>query len=190
LTEDNIVETRPVVKLWFETDEGYVFGEGTFELLDRIEQLGTIAEAASSMKMSYRQAWGILKKVERRLGELLVETSRGGAHGGGGARLTPLGKRLLRQYRIEKEIVETDKEDLWRWEDLSRKLSARNKLDAEVISVETGEVASVVKVRVSAPTFMTAVITKEAAEELELREGVRVQAVVKATSVMIGRVQD
>ncbi|UCD72596.1 MAG: TOBE domain-containing protein [Candidatus Bathyarchaeota archaeon] len=187
MAEEQDIITKPVVKLWLETEKGYVFGEGAFELLGKIEKYGTISKAATSMNMSYRQAWGILKKVEKRLGEPLVETKRGGAYGGGRSTLTPLGRRILQQYCVEKEIIQIKRDDDLRWEDLSRKLSTRNQLDAEVISVENRDVTSIVKVRISAPTLVTAVITREAAEELSLKKGTRVQASMKATSVMIDR---
>lgn len=43
-------------KLWLEEGE-HVFGEGLFELLQEIDRLGSINQAARSLKMSYRQAW-------------------------------------------------------------------------------------------------------------------------------------
>ena len=190
MVKSESAELKPVLKFWFETGKGYVFGEGAFKLLDRIEKHGTISAAAASMNMSYRQAWGILKKIERRLGEPLVEAKRGGSHGGGKAVLTPLGRRVLRKYSVEKETLEVTREDEWGWEDLSRKLSARNKIDAEVISVERGDVASIVRVKISVPSVMTAIITRDAVEELGLKEGAKVQVVVKATSVMIGKTEE
>ena len=119
-----------------------------------------------------------------------MEAKRGGAHGGGKAILTPLGQRVLRKYCMEKELLEVTRDDEWGWEDLSRRLSARNKIDAEVVSVEKGDVASIVKVKISAPAVVTAVITRDAVEELDLKEGARVQVVVKATSVMIGKAEE
>jgi len=177
---------KPVVKLWLETEKGYVFGEGTFNLLDRIERFGTISKAASSMNMSYRQAWGILKKIESRLGESLVETRRGGAHGGGRTTLTPLGREALRQYLTEREAVQRAKEDVQWWRGLSKVIDAGKMLNAEVVAVEKGDVAAVVKLRISTPTVMTAIIPMEAMEELDLTKGADVKVVVKVTSLMIG----
>lgn len=190
LVREESVETRPVVKLWLETEKGYVFGEGTFELLHRIDKFGTISKAATSMNMSYRQAWGILKKVEDRLGEPLVETRRGGAQGGGKSVLTSLGRSILHQYGIEKQIVEGIQKDEWGLKSLPKELKARNKFDAEVISVESGDIASIVKIRIRSPILLTAVIAKEIAEELDLKEGATVQAIMKATSVKIGRTEE
>jgi molybdate transport system regulatory protein len=190
LVEKQEIETKPVVKLWLETKKGYVFGEGAFELLDRIEKYGTISKAALSMHMSYRQAWGILKKVEKRLGEPLVETKRGGAFGGGKSTLTHLGRKILQQYCVEKGIIQKTREDDPRWKGLSNKLSVRNKLDAEVINVESDDIASTVEIRISAPALITAVVTNKTAEELGLKKGEKVQLSMKATSIMIGDIEE
>ena len=67
------------------------------------------------------------------------------------------------------------------------KLSARNQISGTVMEIEIGPVTARVKVRVEAPVVITAVITREAAEELRLKVGDKVQAIVKATEVMIGK---
>ncbi len=66
------------------------------------------------------------------------------------------------------------------------KFSARNKLEGTVKEVKPGAVMSIVKVQVGDNVIESA-ITKEAVEELGLKPGDRVIAVVKATSVMIMR---
>jgi molybdopterin-binding protein len=55
-----------------------------------------------------------------------------------------------------------------------------------VRSVEVGGVMALVEVE-AGPFLVTAAVTRDAVEELQLREGVRVAATVKATSVMIER---
>jgi molybdate transport system regulatory protein len=48
--------------------------------------------------MSYRYAWGVIKKIEKELGIVLVETYKGGTEGGGGARVTEQGLELMKLY--------------------------------------------------------------------------------------------
>lgn len=67
------------------------------------------------------------------------------------------------------------------------KLSARNKLKGKVKSVEKGIITSKVKITISTPVTITAVITKEAVEELKLKKGDTVEAVVKATEVIVAK---
>ncbi|MGA2664512.1 MAG: TOBE domain-containing protein [Nitrososphaerales archaeon] len=67
------------------------------------------------------------------------------------------------------------------------KLSARNKMAGKVESVEKGAVAAVVKVSVVDPFTITAMITKEAADELGLKKGDKVSVVVKSTEVILAK---
>jgi molybdate transport repressor ModE-like protein len=90
--------THPNFKVWLETDEGYAFGPGVYSILREIRCKGTLRGAASSLGMSYRFAWGMIRKAEERLGAPLVESHKGGSAGGGGARLTSLGEQFVDQY--------------------------------------------------------------------------------------------
>ncbi len=53
--------------------------------------------------------------------------------------------------------------------------------------IEKGEVASTVKIEITKPSVITAMITKEAVEELGLKEGDKVEAVIKATEVLVSK---
>jgi len=64
-------------------------------------------------------------------------------------------------------------------------ISARNKLEGVVTKIEKGTVASTVKIEISKSANLTSMITKEAVEELNLKEGDKVEAVIKATEVLI-----
>ena len=65
------------------------------------------------------------------------------------------------------------------------KISARNIVAGKVALVEKGAVAAVVKVEVKQPFTFTAMITKEAAEDLKLKKGDDVSVMVKSTEVII-----
>lgn len=90
-------------KFWLETEEGYIFGEGPFQLLHKISECGTLSGAASEMGMSYRHAWGIVKEVENKMRMSLLKTHKGGTQGGGGAELTEEAKELVSRYLHLKE---------------------------------------------------------------------------------------
>jgi len=66
-------------------------------------------------------------------------------------------------------------------------ISARNKLEGVVTKIENGKVASTVKIEITESTNLTSMITKEAVEELNLKEGDKVEAVIKATEIMISK---
>lgn len=64
------------------------------------------------------------------------------------------------------------------------KYGARNKITATVKSVKRGDVMSLVKFDVKEPTEMASVLTTESLEDLNLKEGDRVQLIVKAIHVL------
>lgn len=66
-------------------------------------------------------------------------------------------------------------------------MSARNQLDGVVARVEHGSVMSTVVIRLPGGEEVTAAITKESAEALELTEGDAVKAIIKATEVMVAK---
>ena len=67
------------------------------------------------------------------------------------------------------------------------KLSARNQFKGKVVSVEKGVITAKVKIEVEMPVTVTAVITKDSTEELDLKVGDEVVAIVKSTEVMIAK---
>jgi molybdate transport system regulatory protein len=89
-------------KVWIEVGGEVVAGDGKINLLERIEETGSIQKAAGEIGMSYRHAWGFLQKMEKRGGIKLVVTQIGGREGGG-AKLTPQGKDFLRRYSAFRE---------------------------------------------------------------------------------------
>lgn len=78
-------------------------GPGRTELLARIGETASIAQAARDMGMSYMKAWKLIQSMNRCFREPLIEVRRGGK-AGGAARLTPTGEAALGLYRqMEKE---------------------------------------------------------------------------------------
>lgn len=69
-------------------------GPGKLMLLQKIDELGSISAAGREMKMSYRQAWGLIHQLNGAFREPVVRSQAGGEMGGG-ARLTEFGKLLL-----------------------------------------------------------------------------------------------
>lgn len=92
------MKLKPRYKFWLETEDGYVFGQGPFELLNGIQEKRTLTASAKDLNMSYRHAWEIIKQIERKMGQAILDTYKGGKRGGGGAELTQTGKELLETY--------------------------------------------------------------------------------------------
>ena len=85
------------LKVWLEQEGEVVAGDGKVRLLKLIERHGSIQKAAQENGMSYRHAWGAIRKMEMRSGLKLVETQAGG-RAGGGARLTAPGRDFVARY--------------------------------------------------------------------------------------------
>lgn len=85
-------------KLWLSsvTGEG-IIEEDRYKLLQLIKERGSLRAAASEMKISYRKAWGDLKKAEELLGYELIIRQRGGKDGGQ-SQLTGKAIKLLEAY--------------------------------------------------------------------------------------------
>lgn len=81
-----------------EKDGELYLGWGRVILLERIEELGSIAKAARSMRLGYRNAWLWLEAMNRLAPAPVVETNVGGV-GGGHTRLTDEGRKVIGQYR-------------------------------------------------------------------------------------------
>lgn len=65
--------------------------------LEYIREFGSITKAAAAMGFSYRKAWGLVDEMNEVANSPLVTTQTGGK-GGGGARLTPEGERIVELY--------------------------------------------------------------------------------------------
>ena len=96
----------PRFRLWLCTeDDRSPFGHGKWRLLAAIQREGSLSAAAASLDISYRKAWGDLRKAEDALGVKLITPHRGGA-AGGGTGLTDEGRRWLEAYdRFEAEVA-------------------------------------------------------------------------------------
>ena len=66
-------------------------------------------------------------------------------------------------------------------------LSARNQLRGRISAVTLGTVMAEVTVDIGGGNTLVSAITRASAESMDLREGMDVVAVIKATEVLIGK---
>jgi len=119
--------------LWLETEKGLFFGPGRAELLDLIERFGSLRKAAEELGMSYRAAWGKIKKTEEVLGFKLID--KAGSYKEG-YRLTDTGRAMRKkftQWRLEvEEYALSGARDIFTCEVITKEESdARVKGDVE-----------------------------------------------------------
>jgi molybdopterin-binding protein len=67
------------------------------------------------------------------------------------------------------------------------KLSARNILKGKVVQVTKGQTTAHVRIEIGGGAVVTASITNEAVDELQLKTGDSAYAVIKASDVMVAR---
>ena len=89
-------------RVWVEKDGKLYLGWGRIVLLEKIEELGSIAAAARAMKLGYRNAWLWVDAMNRLAPAPLVEKAIGGENGGH-ARVTEEGKKAIAQYKELRE---------------------------------------------------------------------------------------
>jgi len=67
------------------------------------------------------------------------------------------------------------------------KLSARNQIRGKIAAVQKGQTTAHVRLDIGNGVIVTASITNEAVDELDLKAGDEATAIVKASDVMIGK---
>jgi molybdate transport system regulatory protein len=178
----------PKFKLWLSEGTHDVIGEGGVSLLKAINEFGSITAAAKKIGMSYRFAWNQIKEIERATNQTILKTKIGGENGGS-AELTTQAKEILNEYDRTNKYLSQVLKDKERWEWIGLKISARNRLEGVIEDIEKGPVTSKIKIKIkiNKPVTVTAVITKEAVDDLKLSTGDIVEAVIKSTEVMISK---
>lgn len=178
---------KPSGKIWIEIQGKPILGKGGAEILREIDARQSLSKAAEKLGMSYRYLWNYLQEIQEAVGENVVETHKGGKTGGGGAKLTDVGKALLEEYTRLEGYLEEFLSHPSNVEVVRLKLSARNQLKGKIVAVEKGVITAKVKLEIKVPATVTAVITKEAAEDLGLKVGDEATAIIKSTEILIGK---
>ena len=154
-------------------------------LLAHIAEQGSITRAAKSAGLSYKAAWDAIDELNNLAQKPLVERSVGGK-GGGGAKLTAEGERVLRLYQrlqvLQAQVLGSD-EDASDFNLLGRlmlRTSARNQLHGQVIAIESYGRNDMIRLQLSGALSLSAQITHDSTLRLELETGVEVVALIKA----------
>lgn len=94
------------VKIWIEdNEENLVFGGGKTQILELIDETGSISEASKRAGMNYKKAWSHIKILQEYIDDELVIVSKG--RNSGGTTLTPKAKELVENFKqLREEIKE------------------------------------------------------------------------------------
>ncbi len=171
-------------KVWIAEDGKPIIGAGKVALLKVIDEERSLKKACEKLKISYKHAWNVLNTMNERIGEDVVRTVRGGKNQG--TFLTDKGRKLIEEYERNDQFVQDTMKDEVSWENIGLKLSARNKIPGRITRVEKEGLVSKVTIEVD-PSVLTSIITSDAVDRLELKEGDQVFAIIKSTEVLVGK---
>lgn len=166
------------------------------ELIEAVDQLGSIAAAAKRLGLSYKGAWDIVQGLNNLFATPLIEAASGGK-AGGAARATVRGREVAIAFRrVQAEIdaavakLETNlsgesARDLF-WS-LGMRTSARNALRGAVSRITEGAVNSEVGLKIADGVELTAILTKHSVAELGLAVGKPAIALIKSSFILLAK---
>lgn len=182
-------------QIWLTAGERSIGGHGRMDLLSRIAELGSISQAAKSMKMSYKAAWDAVDHMNNLAGQPLVHRTTGGK-GGGSTVLTERGMQLIENFKqledmhqrfLQQLSLHANRmaDDLLVIRRLGMKTSARNQFFGTVKTVAKGAVNDEVQLEIPGGHLITATVTSASVKELGLTQGAEAFALIKASSIIL-----
>jgi molybdate transport system regulatory protein len=184
-------------KIWMHKSSGELLGNDRILLLEKIREYGSISKAAKVAGVSYKTAWEIVNAMNNLSEKPLVVRASGGK-GGGGTQLTREAAEIIRQFRTIQEEHERflvnvadrmdDGAEFVKFVNrISMKLSARNMFKGTISKVKPGAVNTEIVLQLKGKDSIVAIITNESVENLNIKMGKSAYAIVKASSVIIGK---
>lgn len=182
-------------RIWFKKEGKNLLGNGRVELLEKIDEHGSISKASKSMKMSYKAAWDMVDAMNNLSDKPLVEKVTGGKNGGG-AQVTKTGKELINSFKKFKEfynalLLEVDENEINSDNHLSliRKLhmksSSRNMISGYIKEFGIAEYNTKVELGISDDTSLFAIIPTATFLDMNLKKGDKAFALVQESSIML-----
>lgn len=182
-------------QLWFNRGETGYLGGKRIELLQQIDATGSITRAAKAVNLSYKAAWDAVDAMNNLSERPLVTRAAGGA-GGGGTRLTEFGREMLHvwqrmQHEYERFLAQVAV-GVQGFDDIDRllkaiamKTSARNQFRGRITRVEKGAVNGSLQLDIGEGQTITATLTNDSIDELQLEPGKTAMALIKASFVLL-----
>jgi len=182
-------------RIWFKKEGKNLIGNGRVELLERIDEQGSISKASKSMKMSYKAAWDMVDAMNNLSDEPLVQKVTGGKNGGG-TQVTQAGKNLIKSFKKFKEFynqllnsvdgneIENDNH-LSLIRKLHMKSSSKNLISGDIKEINQGEYNTKVEVKVSEDLSLYSIIPTSSFLDMKLKLDEKVFALIQESSIMI-----
>src|SRR5262245_5746033 len=178
------------------SEETPAVGSERIRLLEAVARTGSITSGAKVFGLSYKAAWDALDAMSNLFGRPLLET-RSGGQGGGGAKLTPIGIRVIEAFHrleaelsrlldeLESELAGTGIQPIHFLSGFLMRTSARNALRGTITGIVSDRLTSEVAVSVSDDTTIHALVTNDSVRELGLCPGREAIVLIKAPFVIV-----
>ncbi len=176
------METR--TKVWLAEDGVPIIGAGKVTLLKTIDQERSLLRASKKLGVSYKHAWNVLKKMNERVGCDVVTTVRGGRDQG--TFLTEYGKKLIEEYESHRIFIDEVLAEKTSWEHTPLQINTNTIIPGRIVGLKKGRETTRLQITVD-PSVLTSIVTSDASDELDLKEGDEIFAVIKATEILISK---
>lgn len=165
-------------------------------LLKQVRHTGSISQGAKLAGISYKSAWDAINEMNQLAEQTVVERATGGKDGGG-AQVTRYGERLIQLYdllgQIQQKAFDVLQQDELPLDSLlaaisrfSLQTSARNQFFGTVIERDHQQVQQHLDILLNdGKTRLSAAITQQSADRLQLSPGKEVLALIKAPWVKL-----
>ncbi|MFC1744331.1 TOBE domain-containing protein [Candidatus Riflebacteria bacterium] len=174
-------------------------GKGKIELLEKINEAGSINKAAKALGVSYKTAWDVINTMNNFFSRPIVNRGAGGK-GGGGTRLTETGTQLIKMYRnlerqqqkyIDNFRINTPELKLFfpLFKKFTIKLGVRNQLRGTIKKIIKDSVHVKIILALDEKNEICAIITKKIARRMKLKKGMNLSVLLKSTSIKIAEVR-
>jgi len=195
MTKKTAPDVEFTAPLWLNKNRKAFLESRRIELLEKIEEHGSITKASKAVGMSYKGAWDAVNSMNNLADKPLTVNLTGGRTGGG-TFLTEEGRSLIRMFRmVEAEhgkallSIGKNADDLDRALNLMRRISmrisAKNVCYGVVCDIQSENLLAEVCLELKSGHRIYSLITAESVETLGLVKGEGAYAVIKASSVMI-----
>ncbi|WP_066570125.1 TOBE domain-containing protein [Snodgrassella sp. CFCC 13594] len=165
-------------------------------LLEQIDQLGSISQAAKAVPMSYKAAWDAIDAINNIAPQPLVMRQTGGK-GGGTSTLTDFGRQFVRHYRQLEQLHQTMMVQLQQtdpafsppnmdlWQRLNMHFSADNQLFGKITTIHLGAVNNEIHVQLPNGMTLVAIVTQDSTQRMGLQIGSEVFALIQASAILV-----
>lgn len=188
------MDKRLITEVYLNIEEKGYLGKGRVELLKLIDKYGSILKAAKELGMSYKAAWDMVDAINNLSPQPVVVSLSKGKRGGQSI-LTDYGKKLVENYekveqfmKVVSEYLSSNIDDIEKalkeFRRLNLGLSARNKILVKVDRVTSDKVNANIYAKLG-KNIVVATITKEALQELNIKEEDEVYFIFKASDVLL-----